>query len=1586
MLDQNLVEKFPEHLVLPETIASIDALIESPEGIIYLFKNKQYWAYSAETYNLLDRETLAMTLKNAGYSEDYINKITQNLTIESLSEKFTDLANIDAAWVDNNGRSYIIARDKLYTKEQGRERWIEQEKEWGKIDSNFNDPAKIDAAFQDKDGKTYLFVEEQYVRYSNASYDYVDRGYPLKITGNWQKENFDRELPDKFKLSIDAAFQGTNYKKYLFKGNRFVCSDRLDQEILISEMWGKVKNNFASAKSVDAAYIDGSHLFISSGNQLIAYQNSTENDRVTVEEGYPTLLKSYYQDLPSEFVNGVDTVFKDTDDKIYLFKEGKVAKFITEDSTITLVDDIKNLPDTKNIFGKVRNNILDTGIIDAAFVGLDGKTYLFSGDQYFRYSGEDYSQVDDGFPRTIEDDWGGLEAVDAAFILDGKTYLFGKVTAEEEEHVEDNLVSSSTNNNTEVEEEHLENNLQYIRYSTNDYTEPDKDYPKVPNDNWWNLPVELVEEGAIFNQIDAVFNAKDGKTYLFSSSNHFQITQQSLDNLKEDSELQTVSSSTRQRLLERLQGIEDEEIRDKDEFVEFLEQGLGQRYINRYLSLILKHTIVTNSQFICFDRQQRWWSEPLSLRDYWDSIPFDSVNAAFTGKDGKTYLFSGEEFVRYSGVRYNQLDDRYPNITNRYWGKVVNNIEKTGKVDAVLVVESLDEQEQPVTYTYLFSGNQYFRYSGNVKEFSTREVDEGYPKYIANSLKEEPRFKNLDFKCDDGIDAAFSDRRNVYIFKDSQLHVISSELSATYSYQDLGLDLVSCAFIDNQGNLFIEGNQWDRLSSLEGREIQKTPLLPPVLRKVPPKFQSGLSAILQGVDRNTYLFENKDCFNVSLDKEYPLAEQWGRVNNNIEINNKVDAAFVGRDGKTYLFSGNQYVVYEEGNYESDKASYADAKIAGHPQLIASYWGGLTNVHLAFVEEGKTYLFAKPDAEGNMLSVCYSTADYSQPDPGFPKITNLAFLEIPQDYIDDGFTNIEAVLFEGDNMFLLNKEEYIQFNKQDEQWTCPNPLDRIWRGFGDLDNKFKGVKAAFTGRDGVTYFFSDEYYVAYREGKVLAAPSSIANDWGIVDNNFTNEDSEYQVDAAFVFQDKITYLFSGDQYVRYSTEDYCFVDEGYPKLIAESLLKEECFKNAPSTLAETIVRQLENLENSASKTIIEAIASNYHNLYIFIANHCYVISQSLTRHYDLDIIGKVKNNLVEDNRVDAAFVNREEGQTFIFSGDQYVRYSDDSYEYVDDGYPKAITSLVNEEKLPNLENEAKNKIAEFIQHGIDAAIGDTENSNVYLFKDKQYLSFQDPDAIAISNQDEDKISWGKIDNPFTDNDTFISAAFISPSGQLFLFKGDRYIRYSDLEQEYVDEGFPKPIKDNWGNLPNHPLNFEAGIDGAFVFEGKTYFIKGDDYVRYSDPTYQLIDRIYPQKFKYRWGDWSDYLLSDIKTIVQFKRLQDTFSGGEHTLVDFFFGQNGAVTEPYQMLADIFGWDIDEVKWLKRHNGFIGSDNLFEVEFNLELIIKFYEVFSLTNKMGNSPSELYKEVWLKMYPPTKLSEAADALYRFLASLHQ
>ena len=48
-------------------------------------------------------------------------------------------------------------------------------------------------------------------------------------------------------------------------------------------------------------------------------------------------------------------------------------------------------------------------------------------------------------------------------------------------------------------------------------------------------------------------------------------------------------------------------------------------------------------------------------------------------------------------------------------------------------------------------------------------------------------------------------------------------------------------------------------------------------------------------------------------------------------------------------------------------------------------------------------------------------------------------------------------------------------------------------------------------------------------------------------------------------------------------------------------------------------------------------------------------------------------------------------------------------------------------------------------------------------------------------------------------------------------------------------------------------------------------------------------------------------------------------------------------PYFDLAELFDWDINQLKWLKKNNGFIQNNNQFESRFNIELILRIFDFF-------------------------------------------
>ena len=191
----------------------------------------------------------------------------------------------------------------------------------------------------------------------------------------------------------------------------------------------------------------------------------------------------------------------------------------------------------------------------------------------------------------------------------------------------------------------------------------------------------------------------------------------------------------------------------------------------------------------------------------------------------------------------------------------------------------------------------------------------------------------------------------------------------------------------------------------------KTPVRPRALRSAPASFRTGLDAVLDGVDGNTYLFKGRSCYDVRLGREFPLAEDWGRPRNTVADGNGVDAAFVGRDGKTYVFSGDQFVVYPG-------STYPDAEIEGPPRPISEHWGGLSEVALAYVQDGLTYLFERPDALGNRRYVVYSGPDYAQPDPGYPRPAGPDVWGIPEEYGRDGFAPSRRAVRPGQRLLPL----------------------------------------------------------------------------------------------------------------------------------------------------------------------------------------------------------------------------------------------------------------------------------------------------------------------------------------------------------------------------------------------------------------------------------------------------------------------------------------------------------------------------------------------------------------------------------------
>ena len=395
--DQDLVGKFPERLALPPGCHAFDALLPSADGHVYLFA-------ATPAGGTPRAPTRSRTAPHAA---------------EHPVDRFAALAGVDAAFVDSTGAEWLVGRDRTgrpraFRRDAGSSRWVATPAAPGAvISNNFADPARIDTAFRDAEGKTYLFAGDQYVRYSGDDYAQVDEGYPRTIAGNWAAEGLQAALPPGFETSVDASFHGLDGRAYLFAGGQYAASGDAATRPG-RERWGRVRNAFTTPAASTPPTPTG----------LGAVPAGGRPDR--------PLRRLPSRTLASRSTRATRAGWRSTSRTCPRVRERHRGRLRRARRGCSCSRTAGRSPDPGDrIVRRVDKRwgqlgpMLPSGTVDAAFVGLDGKTYLFSGDRYVRYTVRTTRTSTPASRGWSPRDWGGMDEVDAAFVLDGRTYLFG---------------------------------------------------------------------------------------------------------------------------------------------------------------------------------------------------------------------------------------------------------------------------------------------------------------------------------------------------------------------------------------------------------------------------------------------------------------------------------------------------------------------------------------------------------------------------------------------------------------------------------------------------------------------------------------------------------------------------------------------------------------------------------------------------------------------------------------------------------------------------------------------------------------------------------------------------------------------------------------------------------------------------------------------------------------------------------------------------------------------------------------------------------------------------------------------------------
>jgi hypothetical protein len=178
---------------------------------------------------------------------------------------------------------------------------------------------------------------------------------------------------------------------------------------------------------------------------------------------------------------------------------------------------------------------------------------------------------------------------------------------------------------------------------------------------------------------------------------------------------------------------------------------------------------------------------------------------------------------------------------------------------------------------------------------------------------------------------------------------------------------------------------------------------------------------------------------------------------------------------------------------------------------------------------------------------------------------------------------------------------------------------------------------------------------------------------------------------------------------------------------------------------------------------------------------------------------------------------------------------------------------------------------------------------YLFRGNQYLRYDWADDLPDAGYPA-KIAdgWHGLPAGFTDNFDAALNGQKQFGGKLYLFKGDRYIRY-DWASDRTDPGYPQSIGAAWHGLPpGWASGFDAAVGGQGPFAGKAYFFKGNQYIRY-DWASDTTDPGYPKSFPGVWPGLPPGFTSNIQAALngqkQFGGKLYFFKGADYARYDW-----------------------------------------------------------------------------------------------------
>jgi|GEM_PF-5993522 len=980
-------------------------------------------------------------------------------------------------------------------------------------------------------------------------------------------------------------------------------------------------------------------------------------------------------------------------------------------------------------------------------------------------------------------------------------------------------------------------------------------------------------------------------------------------------------------------------------------------------------TVFAGDVWVRMDPRNGFWSQPKPISEAGAGLDGMRVDAGFTGRDGRPWLFvhptSGDSTeqlaLQYTSADRTILTPRSPRPVHLDWGHVVHNLHQTGRVDAaVCLVDPPDDSTTPRERLYIFSGDQYTRWtrpdSGAESPVAGTPADEGYPRRIRDHLHTEPRFVALPAGTHTRIDGAYGTHRTVYLVVGDTVHAISDD---TARRTPVSAKLAAArAPVRHHGQLRLNVHtasghgSWHRLTSPDTSHMGLWDALDRTLEDGPQPFREAPDAILDGADGDHYRFQGTRFWSAHLDRVLPTSAVWGRVDNPTGDEGRVDAALRGPDGRVYLFAGPVFVTYTPDEATPDAIP---ERTDGLPERIADHWGGLRSVQHAFIWDDTTYLVEHADPDGTFRVVTYSGTDLSTPDQDQPELHDATFWDLPAHLAD---RRIDAVVEVLDDLYFITDNEVIVRTGETDTVGTPVHAVHVWPGF---PTHLGTIQASLAHEDGgLTLFFSSHHVRLDPNGK--AQPNQVVATQGRLGRLPDACTFDRPVDATIILGEH-TYLFAADRYIRYTGTRYDRVDAGYPKKLADGLLAEPAFQH----FGDALQADLDALTPDAPG--IRAAWSLLDTLTVSVGGALHSVASTTWRTFPLSSWGRVRDTLHDTARVDAAFVHPHSQHIYLLSGDQYTTHSGPTLHHLTAAPPRSIETDLCEDVLC----DPAQSVGPHHHRQLDAAFVAPDGA-LYLFKNTHCRRLE-ADTVPADSTLADWATGDPTFAPTPDECLPIDGAMTDALGALYVFKDALYLRFSDASAPTADPGFPRRIAADFDGLTAPAY----GITGAFTLDHRRFVSQGDAYVRYSGTAHLHADPMHPRTFAEGFSDRAHFALENIRALHRFATMVRTPAG--QTPWQLIDGTHHTETTALEATATWLDLTEDEVGWLLTHVHSHGpgrhANN--EAPRALESLAWMHDVAHACKAAELSPEDLKDTTWAPLWSTsaTALCKTLDAV---------